>query len=97
MDKVIERIAVLIEHLRLESLGQQARCFYCNGNHKTVYCMSPKRNAFLLSLGQLNEIWEADDLFFHEEEYAWKRKNYLPVNERQLTYEEFCDYFGADL
>ncbi len=78
MDKVVEKIAALIDHLRLESLGQQTRCFYCNGNHRTVYCMSLKRNVFLLSLGQLNEIWEADDLFFQEEE-SFIGRSYPPA------------------
>jgi hypothetical protein len=50
MDMAIQQMTALIDHLRLESLKQQTRCFYCGGLHRTVDCDSPKRDEFMMKL-----------------------------------------------
>lgn len=46
MERAVQQIAALIDHLRLESLSEQDQCFYCGGFHRSVDCDSPKRKAF---------------------------------------------------
>ena len=46
MERATQKIVALIEHLRLESLNEQHKCFYCGSHHRTVDCTSAKRNAF---------------------------------------------------
>jgi hypothetical protein len=50
MERAVREVAALIEHLRLESLGKQIRCFYCAGLHRTADCASPKREDFMMNL-----------------------------------------------
>ncbi len=50
MEAAIQKLANLIDHLRLESLREQTRCFYCGGLHRTVDCASPSRDAFMMKL-----------------------------------------------
>jgi DNA-directed RNA polymerase alpha subunit len=50
MESIIQVIAELIGHLKLESLELETRCFYCGGRHKTTRCRSRKREEFLASL-----------------------------------------------
>ena len=46
MDRAVQHIVELIEHLRQESLREQTRCFYCGGRHRSVDCGSAKREDF---------------------------------------------------
>ena len=53
MDKVTHKIVALVDHLRLEGLKKQHRCFYCGDHHSTVNCTSAKRKAFYRSLRKI--------------------------------------------
>ena len=81
MERVIEEVAALIEHLRLESLEEQTTCFYCGRSHRTVDCRSAKRESFLLSLAQ----WAATA---EEEEEAFS-----PEKSEDMPQEDICFSF----
>ena len=79
MQNTVQKIADLIDHLRMESLEEQHKCFYCGGDHKTVECESPHRKAFHLSLVAVNAAVQAemmeedlgqDDLQFENRKYV---------------------------
>lgn len=79
MQKAVQKVAELIDHLRRESLNEQNKCFYCGGFHKTVDCDSPQRKAFHLSLLALSseastEFWEED---LSQESLQFENREYL--------------------
>ena len=60
MERAVQHIVALIDHLRLESLQEEIRCFYCGGLHRSVDCESPEREAFYKVL--MDIAAEADDM-----------------------------------
>ena len=54
MERAIQLIADLIEHLKLEGREQETRCFYCGGPHKTIDCSSHKREEFLKQILEID-------------------------------------------
>jgi len=65
MDKSVQQVVDFIEHLRLETLREQTRCFYCGGHHRSVECRSSKRNDFYRTLVETTDAADeeqAEDL-----------------------------------
>ncbi len=71
MEMAVRQLAALIKHLRLESLQEQTRCFYCGGLHRTVECDSPRRDAFMMNLAErVNSSNMAFDPDLHMDRYS---------------------------
>lgn len=96
MERVIERVVALIEHLSLESQGERTRCFYCGRSHKTVRCTSPKKEAFLLSLNQLAAVYQEEELSLQEQELPVESSECLPRGEQPWFEDQFTASFESE-
>jgi hypothetical protein len=86
-------IADLIEHLKLESLGVETRCFYCGGLHKTTSCISQERESFLNYIYETaNKSYTAKKSLYSKElcpchdDYREQRKTSLQMNTSHAEY-----------
>ena len=85
MERAIQLIADLIEHFKLESRGQETRCFYCGGPHKTVNCSSDKREEFLrqfldidIQSKKARQVINSSISYSHYDEYILDLKKHEP-------------------
>jgi len=97
MERVIEDVTALIQHLRGESLNTQTRCFYCGREHRTVECNSPQRQLFFMKLSTLAGDSQDEEETFLEGESWEDSDRKVASDDDDFLRETFASFFESEL